>query len=131
MRFRRALFACLMVFCALFIVTASVAFGQDDEAIVSPLMKTLLVWGPIITWIVTEVVGKFILKKLNKKVLAVLVGVLTALVAKVTGDMTVLETVLMGGASGPITGMLHDKLIEPLLVLSKAEVEAEAPKPSP
>jgi hypothetical protein len=108
---------------------AAIAFGQDEEAVMSPLLKQLLVWGPIVTWIATEILGKFVLKKLNKKVLAVLVGILTALTAKAMGDMTVLETLLGCAGLGPITGMLHDKLIEPVLILSKKEVEAEAPKP--
>lgn len=86
-------------------------------------LTSVLALGPIIAWVVTEVVGKFLLPKLNKKVLSVLVGVIAALVAKFTGDMTLLETVIAGTAIGPLSGLLHDKLLEPVLILGKNELD--------
>lgn len=87
-------------------------------------IATIAALAPVITWVLTEIVGKFLLKKLDKKVLSVLVGVLTLLTMKwAGGDLTVLQTVLGGTAIGPFTGILHDKLIEPLLILSKKEIE--------
>lgn len=79
---------------------------------------------PVIVWIVTEVVGKFLLPKMDKNVLAVVISVLTVLSSQYMGtDLSVFEKFVGGIAGGPMTGLLHDNLIEKLLILSKKEIE--------
>lgn len=85
---------------------------------------TFFAMMPAIIWIVTEVVGKFLLPKMDKNVLSVVVSVGTVLMAGVAGtDLTVFEKVVGGVLGGPMTGLLHDNLIEKLLILSKKEIE--------
>lgn len=85
-------------------------------------MAYFLVWGPALCWVLSEVVGKFLLKKLNKKVLSVLVGVAIAIALNLLGKMGMFQTILTALVLGPGTGILHDKLIEPVLVAGKNEI---------
>ena len=72
-----------------------------------------------ITWILAEIVGKFLLTKLDKKVIAVIAGVLTAIGAKLTTDIGAVDTVALGALLPVIAGVLHDKLVNPLLMKGK------------
>ena len=84
------------------------------------LVFFMLTAGPVITWLLTEVVGKA-WKSANKMLLAIAAGVVTMVGAKLSGKVPVgLTTALVCGAALPvITQVGHDKLVKPLAEMVK------------
>jgi len=72
-----------------------------------------------ITWIIAEIVGKFLLTKLDKKVIAIIAGVATAIGAKLVAGVGSVDTVALGIGLPVVAGILHDKVVNPLLMKGK------------
>ena len=86
-------------------------------------MDKFMVYAPPVVWVIVEIIGKFVLPKLDKKVLAVVVAALTSVVAFYSGLVGGGVAVVSGVVMGPVVGLLHDKLIEPVLILGKDELK--------
>lgn len=75
-------------------------------------------------WVLTEVVGKYVLKNVDKRVLAVPAALVVNLIQHFAiGGMSPAEASFWGVLEAAAAGNLHDKVIEPLLILGKKEIK--------